>query len=293
VTNPDSGEIFRTSGGLAKLDVGSMGEQADLLMVWPEVALIGPQADVIVRGLELEQEMAWLSGDVWTGSGSMKLDNVSLQSPETPPIVIDGMILTSSSEASNEGRDLDSEAALKLESVTVDGASYGPHRLSLFLNGLDVASWNTFSDTMTELQVLQLQDELDSREVFQQQMQLMQQMTQSVQSMVGAGFSAGIRELNVSTAEGTIEGDLELAHPRLSDTERQQMLMVMQRLTGSLSFSLPVALAEQYPEIRMQVAPLVKQGFFVQEGDRLVMRGQLQDMVLNINDVALPLPPLM
>ena len=293
VTNPDSGEIFRTSGGLAKLDVGSMGEQADLLMVWPEVALIGPQADVIVRGLELEQEMAWLSGDVWTGSGSMKLDNVSLQSPETPPIVIDGMILTSSSEASNEGRDLDSEAALKLESVTVDGASYGPHRLSLFLNGLDVASWNTFSDTMTELQVLQLQDELDSREVFQQQMQLMQQMTQSVQSMVGAGFSAGIRGLNVSTAEGTIEGDLELAHPRLSDTERQQMLMVMQRLTGSLSFSLPVALAEQYPEIRMQVAPLVKQGFFVQEGDRLVMRGQLQDMVLNINDVALPLPPLM
>lgn len=293
VTNPDSGEIFRTSGGLAKLDVGSMGEQADLLMVWPEVALLGPQADVIVRGLELEQEMAWLSGDVWTGSGSMKLDNVSLQSPETPPIVIDGVILTSSSEASNEGRDLDSEAALKLESVTVDGASYGPHRLSLFLDGLDVASWNTFSNTMTELQALQLQEELDSREVFQQQMQLMQQMTQSVQNMVGAGFSAGIRELSVSTPEGTIEGDLEVAHPRLSDAERQQMLMVMQRLTGSLSFSLPVALAEQYPEIRMQVAPLVKQGFFVQEGDRLVMRGQLQDMVLNINDVALPLPPLM
>ena len=175
----------------------------------------------------------------------------------------------------------------------MDGASYGPHRVSLFLNGLDVASWNTFSNTMTEMQALQLQDELDSRVAFEQQMQLMQRMTQSVQDLVGAGFSAGIRELSVSTAEGTIEGDLELAHPRLSEQERQQMLMVMQRLTGSLSFSLPVALAEQYPEIRMQVAPLVKQGLFVQEGDRLVMHGQLQDMVLNINDVALPLPPLM
>jgi hypothetical protein len=71
------------------------------------------------------------------------------------------------------------------------------------------------------------------------------------------------------------------------------MLMIMQRLTGSLNFSLPVALAENYPELRMQVAPLIKEGLLVQEGDRLVMRGQMQEMVLDINGVALPLPPLL
>ncbi|MGM0952900.1 MAG: DUF945 family protein [Pseudomonadota bacterium] len=293
ISHPDSGEMFRSSGGLARIDVGSMGEQADLLMVWPEMALTGPDADVIVRGIELEQEMAWLSGDVWTGSGTMTLDNLSVQSPQTPPVVFDGITLTSSSEAGNEGRDLDSDVALDLESVTVEGTSYGPHRLSMFLDDLDVASWNDFSSVMTEMQALAMQDELDSRAAFEQQMQLMQRVTDSAQNLVAAGFSAGIRELSLSTPEGEIKGDLELSHPRLSDSERSEMLMIMQRLTGSLNFSLPVALAENYPELRMQVAPLIKEGLLVQDGDRLVMRGQMQEMVLDINGVALPLPPLL
>lgn len=293
MSHPDTGETFRSSGGLARIDVGSMGEQVDLLMVWPEMALTGPDADVIVRGIELEQEMAWLSGDVWTGSGTMTLDNLSVQSPQTPPVVFDGITLTSSSEADNEGRDLNSDVTLDLESVTVEGASYGPHRLSMFLDGLDVAGWNDFSSAMTEMQALAMQDELDSRAAFEQQMQLMQRITDSAQRLVAAGFSAGIRELSLSTPEGEVTGDLELSHPRLSDSERSEMLMIMQRLTGSLNFSLPVALAENYPELRMQVAPLIKEGLLVQEGDRLVMRGQMQEMVLDINGVALPLPPLL
>ncbi len=293
IADPDSGEAFRSSGGLARIDVSSMGEQADLLMVWPEVSLTGPDADVILRGIELEQEMAWLSGDVWTGSGTITLDKLSVQSPQTAPVVFDGITLISSSEANNDGRDLDSEVALDLESVTLEGASYGPHRVSMFLEGLDVDRWTAFSSTVTEMQAVAVQDDMDSRAAFEQQMRLMQQLSRSVQNLVGAGFSAGIRELSLSTSEGEIKGDLQVSHPRLSDSERSEMLMVMQHLTGSLSLSLPVALAENHPELRMQVAPLVKEGLLVQEGDRLVMRGQMQEMVLEINGVAFPLPPLL
>jgi hypothetical protein len=42
----------------------------------------------------------------------------------------------------------------------------------------------------------------------------------------------------------------------------------------------------------MQVAPLIKQGMVVQEGDRLRMVGTLGDMALTINDNVLPLPPM-
>jgi uncharacterized protein YdgA (DUF945 family) len=121
---------------------------------------------------------------------------------------------------------------------------------------------------------------------------LMQRVNDSLQGLVAAGFSAGIPELSVSTPEGVVEGSLSLSHPELSEEERQQMLMVMQRLTGQVDLSLPAALAENYPSVRMQAAPLIKQGLLVEEGDRLVLEGRMKDMVLTINGQDLPLPPL-
>ena len=43
----------------------------------------------------------------------------------------------------------------------------------------------------------------------------------------------------------------------------------------------------------MQVAPLIKEGLLVRDGERLVMDGRLQDLVLNVNGVEIPLPPLL
>jgi hypothetical protein len=103
----------------------------------------------------------------------------------------------------------------------------------------------------------------------------------------------GIRELSLATPEGEVTGSLDISHPELSDQQRDNMLMVMQALTGSVNFSMPVALAEDYPAVRMQVAPLIKQGLLVQNGERLVMDGRMEDLVLTVNDVEIPLPPLL
>ena len=81
-------------------------------------------------------------------------------------------------------------------------------------------------------------------------------------------------------------------HPSLSDDEKDQMMMVMQRLTGNLDVSMPLALVEQHPELGMQVAPLIKQGMVVQEGDRLRIQGTLEDLALDINGNVIPLPPI-
>ena len=293
IANAATGERLRASGGLARVDVSDMGKQADLLLVWPELALTAPDADVLVQNIELEQELAWLSGDVWTGSGTLSLEKLSVQAPQMPPMVIDGVVLTSDSEPVDDGQALDSDVALNVDAVTVNGNSYGPHRLSVFVEGLDVASWSDFSSAMTKMQALAMQNEQNSRAVFEQQMRLMQQMTGSVQDLVAAGVSLGVRELSLNTPEGEVTGDLQVGHPQLSDSERQDMLMVMPRLSGVVNLGLPAALAENNPELRMQVAPLIKQGLLVPEGERLVLRGQLEDMVLDINGVDFPLPPLL
>lgn len=88
-------------------------------------------------------------------------------------------------------------------------------------------------------------------------------------------------------------GAVEVSHPELSGQQRDSMLLVMQGLTGSFNFGMPVALAENYPAVRMQVAPLIKQGLLVQNGERLVMDGRMEDLILTVNDVEIPLPPLL
>ena len=285
-----TGESFRSSGGLARIDVSDMGEQADLLLIWPELALTTPQADIFLESIELEQEVALLRGSVWTGSGTLSLERLAAQSSTRPSVVMEELVIGSVTEAVNDNQDLNSEVTFDLASMTFEGESYGPHHLGMFVDGLDVDSWNAFSETLSELQMLALQDNPDT---FEQQMRLMQQVTNSLQDLVSAGLSVGVRDLSLVTPDGEVSGNLALSHPALSEAERQELLMIVPRLTGDFNLSLPVALAENDPDMRMQVAPLIKQGLLVQENGQLVMRGTLNEMVLNVNGTPMPLPPLL
>ncbi|NWO05606.1 MAG: YdgA family protein [Alteromonadaceae bacterium] len=285
-----TGESFRSSGGLARIDVSGMGEQADLLLVWPELALTTPQADIFLENIELEQEVALLRGSVWTGSGTLSLERLAAQSSTSPSVVMEELVIGSVTDAVNDNQDLNSEVTFDLASMTFEGESYGPHHLGVFVDGLDVDSWNLFSETISELQMLALQEDPDT---FEQQMRLMQEVTNSLQDLVSAGLSVGVRDLSLVTPDGEVSGNLELSHPALTEAERQELLMIMPRLTGNFNLSLPVALAENDPDMRRQVAPLIKQGLLVQENGQLMMRGTLNEMVLDVNGTPMPLPPLL
>jgi uncharacterized protein YdgA (DUF945 family) len=264
-----------------------------MLLVWPAVVLSGPEMNVTIENVHMEQSLAWLSGDIWTGSGAVTIDVLTMHSPQAPAMAFNGIALNSHSEADRKGERLDSSIALELDSVVFDDDSFGPHRIEFAVDGLDVASWNEFSSAMTDMQLMAAQAGQSPQAAFEQQMALMQRFNDSVRGLAAAGFSAGIRELSLDTPEGAVQGSLELSHPELSESERANMLMVMQGLTGALDFRMPLALAENYPAVRMQVAPLIKQGLLVDAGDQLVMTGRLQDLVLDINGIEIPMPPLL
>ncbi|MFO8140516.1 MAG: DUF945 family protein [Marinobacter sp.] len=292
--HPINGGSLRTSGGLAQLEISSLGEKADMLLVWPAVVLAGPAMNVSIEDIDLEQSLARLSGDIWIGSGTMTMESVTLQAHQASALTVTGFSLGNHSEADRNGERLDSTMSLAMASVSFGDDAFGPHRMEVAVDGLDVASWNAFSSVMTDMQMLAPQDSSQTPQAtFEQQLALMQRFNESVRGLAAAGFSAGIRELSLATPEGPVQGSLELSHPELSDSERDNMLLVMQQLAGSLDFSMPLALAENYPELRMQVAPLVKQGLLVESGDQLVMAGRMQNLVLDINGIEIPLPPLL
>lgn len=290
---PDRPESVSASGGFARVEVGRMGEQAEVLVVWPELSMLGPRAEVKLQDLHVEQSMALLSGDVWTGRGTMSLGALVVDSAELPAVSVSNVSFETRSEASNSGQTLDSEAVLAVDSVSIEDAEYGPHRVAVSVDHLDVASWNEFSSAMTDMQLLAMNAGADPRSSYQQQMAVMQRFNEAVRGLAANGFSVGVRELSLATPEGEIQGSLDVSHPELSEDERANMLMVMQRLVGSVDVTVPLALAEQYPAVRMQLSPLIKQGLLVRDGDELVMKGQMEDLVLDINGVQIPLPPLL
>ncbi|MDN6320499.1 MAG: YdgA family protein [Marinobacter sp.] len=293
IDNPESGESLRTSGGVARIEVSDAGSRVEALAVWPQLSLTGRDMSVRINDFRIEQNMAHLSGDVWTGTMEASIASAALTAPEASPMTLENLLARSSTQANDSGQRLDSHLSLEAGQVRFEGEAYGPHKLAFALKDLDVASWSMLTTSMTEFQSTTLAPDAGSRKLFEQQMAAMEQVNTAVRNLAAAGFSVGFPELTLDTPEGAVTGNVMVSHPELTKSQKAEMLMVMQQLTGEMNVSVPMALVEDYPAVRMQLAPLVKQGLLVPEGDRFVLAAKLNDMVVDVNGQTIPLPPLL
>ncbi|MEP1215206.1 MAG: DUF945 family protein [Marinobacter sp.] len=293
VINEETGESFDMSESYSRAEITDSGSHADILMLWPGAVIRAPDLRVSIEDFRLEQTMDHLTGGVWLGDGDMSLSGFEVASRGEPTLRFDDLEVRSETVTEEDGESIGSETVMTLETVTADDMNFGPHRMEFVFRGLDVQSWNDLTTAMTDMQTAALTASGgDSRAVMQQQMASMNRINQALLGLAGEGFTFGFPTLSFATPHGPVKGEIMLQHPSLSDDEKDQMMMVMQRLTGNLDLSMPLALVEQYPELGMQVAPLIKQGMVVQEGDRLRVQGKLEDLALDINGNLIPLPPL-
>ncbi|MBZ2169243.1 DUF945 family protein [Marinobacter sp. F4216] len=290
ISDASTGESLTTSGGLARLELAGAGARSRALMVWPSVSLSGPELDIRLADLHMEQDMEHLAGDVWTGQMDFSVGSVEMAQPGLPATRLQGLRMNTQAEAQHNDTRLSSSVALNVDEVIQGDQSYGPHQLGLSLNNLDIASWNAFLDAFSSMQALHADGSLAAQE---QGHAVMDQVSSSLRDVAAAGFSLAMPELMVTTPEGEITGHAEIRHPELSGEQKAGMLLVMQQLTGDFGLSLPRALIDNYPDLRLQMAPLIKEGLLVSEGDRLVMNGKMEDLVLDVNGTEFPLPPLL
>jgi len=289
ITDPDSGESLSTSGGLIQIGISDAGNQAQALIDWPEITVSSPELEVRIAGVHMLQDMAHLTGEIWTGKGNLDIGSLVVAANEMPPVSLQGFSMVSSSEARDGDERLDTRVTMNLQSLTLDQEGYGPHQLVFALDNLEVTSWNSLSEGISELQNQAL-DQAGAG--IEQQMATMMKVSSAARDLAAAGFSVGIPEFSLTTPEGQVTGDFVIAHPELSADEKAEMLMVMQGMTGAMNLSLPAALAENYPDVRAQVAPMIKQGLLVQDGDRLEMKASMKDMQVDVNGTVMPLPPV-
>ncbi|MBW4934678.1 DUF945 family protein [Marinobacter sp. F4206] len=293
MTNDTTGESLSTSGGLARVEISDAGSRAEALMVWPALSLSGPEVDIRIADIHLEQNMEHLVGDVWTGAGELDVGSMVVTPEADEPVNFRDFSMTTTTEANPDRTRIDSTVTIELEEIVRADRGYGPHRVEFALEGLDVASWSSLTEGMSDLQSMVVQAGPSGGPEPERQLAAMEQVNKALRDLAAAGFSVGFPALSLSTPEGAVTGHAMIRHPELSAEDKAGMLMVMQRLTGEMNLSVPSALAEKYPEVRLQLAPLVKQGLLIQDGDQLVMQGVMKDLMVDVNGMEIPLPPLL
>ena len=279
------------SGGLVRIKSNIGAESADISADLSSLVVAYEELDLRLSNLTLKQEVQRLSGDIWTGEGTLNVVNLELMPVDADAVTLRGLSLHSRNEAVNSGKALDSSISIKLDELQLADDNLGPHRIEFVLNGLDVAAWGALSRSMASMQLAAYAAENGDREAFQRQMQAMSDVGEAMQALTASGLSIGFPDISLISPEGPIEGHLSVIHPGSAGSSGS--LLIMPALEGDMELSVPLALAENYEAVRLQTAPLIKDGLLITEGDRLVLRATLKDLVLNVNGRPLPLPPLM
>lgn len=290
--NEETGESFNMSESWGRATITDGGNAADITLLWPGAVVRAPGTRISIEDFRLEQTVERLRGDVWIGDGDMALSGFEVAAEDHPPLRLDGFAIQSETKAVDGGERISSQTVMSLETVTTEGESFGPHRLEFVLNDINVDGWNRFMGAVTTLQTMGMDPSVDPQVAYQQQIDAMNEINEAAHMLAANGFSVGFPAISLATPEGEIAGEAMISHPRLSDEEKAEMLMVMQKLTGKLDMSLPVALAEKHPQLMLELMPLVDQGMVVQDGERFRLEATLKDLAVDVNGNVIPLPPM-
>lgn len=291
VDDPQTGESLDMEASAGSATISRGGDEVAVNLNWPRTVMRGPDQVLTLEKLRMEQTMARLRGNVWTGEGRVALASASLTNAGGADIILRQLTLVSSSQSSEEESRFSTHSRLALEEAAVDGQGYGPHHVEFVLEDVDVDGWNQVADAFSELQGIGAGG-TTAGAAMENRMNAMGALSEALRTVAFAGFSAGFPSLRLASPQGEVSASAMISHPPMDATEPNAMAIVMQRLTGEFRARIPVALGERYPALMLQLASLEQRNLLVRDGDTLKLDASLRDLELTVNDKVIPLPPL-
>lgn len=284
-----SGESLNVSQSYSTLEISSGGEQMSIDMQLPGLVLRTPDMRLSMDKLDMEQEATLLTGQLWTGEGTVTMANFSVAARDEPEVVLEGLKVVSDTEAVNDDKAFNIDSKMTVDQVNYGDESYGPHSFDFRMEEIDVAAWNELMEAAQTVQQLTATPADDPQKAFQQQMQATMAMTGSLEKLMARGLAI-VMDVDISSPEGPVTGHLGISHPEQPDADRVPLMMMAQTIEGELNLKIPTALAEAYPELGSQLAPMMAQGALVEDGDFYVMDASLKNMMVNLNGQEMPIP---
>lgn len=291
IEDPATGESLNMAESYGWASIREAGAEADIELRWPGLVARGPGMRLALDDLRVSQVASRIRGGVWSGEGDVSLARLDLTYPDQPPLTLEQLSLHSKTWAEDGERAFSSGTTVDLANIDIADDRYGPHHLEFVIDGANIDAWNRVTAAFSEVQASTVGD-TSPRVQLERQMQLMMQLSSALRELAGNGIRIGMPEVVLQSPQGPVTGALELRHPALSEQERSQMLMVMQRLRGDLNLAVPVALVNTLPQLKARLAPMIAEGLLVQDGEVYRLDAKLNDLAVDVNGRAIPLPPL-
>lgn len=290
-----SGNSVQISEVQARVDVLDGGEQLEVAMTWPGMVATDQEASFTLETVELNQSMTLLDGSVWVGEASLSLEHLVARLDDAPEAVFTNLVLDSETTAVDDDRRFTVDSRLDIEKLGAGDHASGPFLARFALEDVEIEAWNGLLNAASDLQMLNSTQVagLSRQAMMEQQMQAMNAVNAGLKQLVTRGMSVGFPEINLDFEEGGFTGSAMFSHPQLEASDVTPQTLIMEQLTGDVNLRLPAALIEAQPSLEAQLAPLLQQGFLVQDGDDVTLDARLEDMAVTINETTIPLPPVM
>lgn len=252
----------------------------------------GMQIDDTIRAnrftigkLQMHQKGEQLSPYLWVGDSTVELQRIEgIENDRS--LVLENIRLTSGSEKSDAER-MRAHLDIEIEKTIVNGQTLEPHVLKFSLEDLAISEFDALMRSIDRLQ--QMDASMDEVAQAEAQMQRVQEMLGLASSLLGKGMGLHIHELKVHTTQGPITGQLHVKQPGQSADDG----MLMASTSGTLELNAPTALFANAPEdMQQQLQVLLAEGLVVEKDGFYGNKSKLENMMLDVNGLQIPLPPL-
>lgn len=295
LTDKTTGATVSMAASHGRVQTSDAGDHLEMSLRWPGMQVQAPDGRLSVSDLRIDESLDRLQGEVWTGGGHLGLARVTVAPSGRMPIALTNLTLESNVSADPTGERLNSQATVSVEKLAMGDEVSGPYQVAFAVRNASVAAWNELTATLRQIQQEALSATMNpgsGSTAGVNQQQTLQALAGAVRQFVAAGVAIGIPSLTASTPKGRIEGRIMLQHPTLPVAKRDELMLIMQRLTGSANLTVPAGLVASNAPLMNRLRLLLKQGLVTRKGDSFLFSATLKDLALTINGKEIPLPPL-
>lgn len=281
---------FRWSPLSAGLAMADNGDSAQMHLTWDGLEAKQGEDFIRLRGLSLAEDMSRLVGEVWAGTVTFDVAELSGKLPESGAFKAENITLLAETRQS-DGSQLENQIDLAIAALQTDEQPFGKVRMRFLAEGFDIDATNEVllaADRMGNVD-----SNADAGEQAVQQLERYTEVMAAVRNLMAHGLEVGVPVMTVETPQGPAEMEFEFSHPELREDQREAMGSLLQHSMARLSLNMPTGLVDHLPfGLQQQLFRLYQQGILLENSGQLQLRLELDGMTLNINGQPVPIPPL-
>jgi uncharacterized protein YdgA (DUF945 family) len=311
------GVMFKGMTGELRFDAAF--SRADFNLSLPQLQFSFPDTvEIGLNNLAVESHSKRGIADLMLGSGFVKLENFEARDPaDGKGFVISQADITA--ETSSQGENLTFNVVYKLQSVDVNGETYGPAELRILLDNLPARAVAKMQREVEEINGQQLTQE-------QKGMAMMGVFMGLAPQILQADPKLAMERLTVKTPDGIIEGRISIQPRGLGLNELNSIPKLLHKLDAQATLAMPESffkamfqqqalksiqeqialrrkLGEEVEELsgedlntladslaQQRVEGFIQQGVLVREEGQLSTMADLSGGLLTVNGKTIPIP---